>query len=56
VTLTEGCPAWAILTVLMVVTMTLSDMLNNTATDHRRRPVAHHHGRSLGCRSTPTRF
>ena len=30
--LTEGWPAWAILTVLMVVTMTLSDVLNNTAT------------------------
>ncbi len=30
--LTDGWPAWAILTVLMVVTMTLSDVLNNTAT------------------------
>ena len=30
--LTAGLPAWAILTVLMVVTMTLSDVLNNTAT------------------------
>ncbi|WP_333847031.1 SLC13 family permease, partial [Phaeobacter italicus] len=28
--LTEGLPAWVILTVLMVVTMTLSDVLNNT--------------------------
>ena len=30
--LTEGWAPWAILTVLMVVTMTLSDVLNNTAT------------------------
>jgi di/tricarboxylate transporter len=29
---TGGWPAWAILTALMVVTMTLSDVLNNTAT------------------------
>ena len=29
---TAGWPAWAILTALMVVTMTLSDVLNNTAT------------------------
>ncbi|MBR9762502.1 MAG: SLC13 family permease [Rhodobacteraceae bacterium] len=32
VTLTGGWPAWAVLTALMVVTMTLSDVLNNTAT------------------------
>ncbi|RII37410.1 SLC13 family permease [Pseudooceanicola sediminis] len=32
VSLTSGWPAWAILTALMVVTMTLSDVLNNTAT------------------------
>jgi len=32
VSLTAGWPAWAILTVLMIVTMTLSDVLNNTAT------------------------
>ncbi len=30
--LTQGLPAWAVLTVLMIVTMTLSDVLNNTAT------------------------
>ncbi|WP_136634596.1 SLC13 family permease [Pseudooceanicola onchidii] len=29
---TDGWPAWAILTALMVVTMSLSDVLNNTAT------------------------
>ncbi len=38
--LTEGLPAWAILTVLMVVTMTLSDVLNNTATTIVAAPVA----------------
>lgn len=32
VDLTQGWPAWAILTILMIVTMTLSDVLNNTAT------------------------
>ncbi|MBT9384626.1 anion permease [Pseudooceanicola sp. CBS1P-1] len=32
VNLTSGWPAWAILTALMVVTMSLSDVLNNTAT------------------------
>ncbi|MGB2200724.1 MAG: SLC13 family permease [Pseudooceanicola atlanticus] len=30
--LTDGWPAWAILAALMVVTMSLSDVLNNTAT------------------------
>jgi di/tricarboxylate transporter len=38
--LTDGWPAWAILTVLMVVTMTLSDILNNTATAIVAAPVA----------------
>ena len=39
VNLTEGMPAWAVLTVLMVVTMTLSDVLNNTATTIVAAPV-----------------
>ena len=39
VSLTDGMPAWAILTVLMVVTMTLSDVLNNTATTIVAAPV-----------------
>ncbi len=39
VELTRGMPAWAILTVLMVVTMTLSDVLNNTATAIVAAPV-----------------
>ena len=37
--LTNGMPAWAVLTVLMVVTMTLSDVLNNTATTIVAAPV-----------------
>ncbi len=38
--LTQGLPAWMVLTVLMVVTMTLSDVLNNTATTIVAAPVA----------------
>ena len=37
--LTQGLPAWAVLTVLMIVTMTLSDVLNNTATAIVAAPV-----------------
>ncbi len=37
--LTEGLAPWMILTVLMVVTMTLSDVLNNTATTIVAAPV-----------------
>ncbi|MFK7882393.1 SLC13 family permease [Roseobacter sp.] len=36
---TNGLPAWAVLTVLMIVTMTLSDVLNNTATTIVAAPV-----------------
>ncbi|WP_298843383.1 SLC13 family permease [uncultured Roseobacter sp.] len=36
---TDGLPAWAVLTVLMIVTMTLSDVLNNTATTIVAAPV-----------------
>ncbi|MBV7409110.1 SLC13 family permease [Maritimibacter sp. DP1N21-5] len=39
VSLTQGLPAWAVLTLLMVVTMTLSDVLNNTATAIVAAPV-----------------
>lgn len=45
--LTNGLPAWAILTVLMVVTMTLSDVLNNTATAIVAAPVGIQMARSL---------
>lgn len=40
VTLTEGWPAWGALLLLMVVTMTLSDFLNNVATTLIAAPVA----------------
>ncbi|MEL6295660.1 MAG: SLC13 family permease [Pseudomonadota bacterium] len=39
ITLTQGLPAWVVLTVLMVVTMSLSDVLNNTATTIVAAPV-----------------
>ncbi|WP_300032179.1 SLC13 family permease [uncultured Roseobacter sp.] len=39
ITWTDGLPAWAVLTVLMIVTMTLSDVLNNTATTIVAAPV-----------------
>jgi len=38
--LTEGMPAWAVLVVLMTATMTLSDVLNNTATTVVAAPIA----------------
>lgn len=40
VSVSEGLPAWAVLTLLMVVTMTLSDVLNNTATTIVAAPIA----------------
>ncbi|MDJ0825125.1 MAG: SLC13 family permease [Rhodobacter sp.] len=51
--LTEGLPAWAILTVLMVVTMTLSDVLNNTATTIVAAPVGIQMAQSLGVSPDP---
>tara|TARA_R110000751_G_scaffold234229_9_gene335781 strand:- start:80593 stop:82368 length:1776 start_codon:yes stop_codon:yes gene_type:complete len=40
VALAEGMPSWVVLTVLMVVIMTLSDVLNNTATAVIGAPIA----------------
>lgn len=40
VTLADGAPAWVLLTLLMLVTMTLSDVLNNTATAVIAAPIA----------------
>ncbi len=51
--LTRGLPAWAILTVLMVVTMTLSDVLNNTATTIVAAPVGIQMAQSLGVSPDP---
>lgn len=38
--ITSGMPAWAVLTVLMIIVMTLSDVLNNTATAVIGGPIA----------------
>ncbi len=51
--LTDGFPAWAVLTVLMVVTMTLSDVLNNTATTIVAAPVGIQMAHSLGVNPDP---
>ena len=53
VSATAGLPAWAVLTVLMVVTMTLSDVLNNTATTIVAAPVAIQMAHSLGVSPDP---
>ncbi len=53
VNLTQGWPAWAVLTVLMVVTMTLSDVLNNTATAIVAAPVSIQMAHSLGANPDP---
>ncbi len=51
--LTAGMPAWVILTVLMVVTMTLSDVLNNTATTIVAAPVGIQMAQTLGVSPDP---
>lgn len=51
--LTAGLPAWAVLTVLMVVTMTLSDVLNNTATAIVAAPVGIQMAQTLGVSPDP---
>jgi di/tricarboxylate transporter len=51
--LTEAYPAWVALTVLMVVTMTLSDVLNNTATTIIAAPVAIDMANGLGANADP---
>ena len=53
VDLTQGLPAWAILTILMVVTMTLSDVLNNTATTIVAAPVGIQMAQTLGVSPDP---
>jgi di/tricarboxylate transporter len=53
VSLTEGMPAWAVLAVLMVVTMTLSDVLNNTATTIVAAPVGIQMAATLGVNADP---
>ncbi|MGB3405872.1 MAG: SLC13 family permease [Jannaschia sp.] len=52
-TLTAGQPAWVALLVLMVVTMTLSDVLNNTATAIVAAPVGIQMARTLDVNPDP---
>lgn len=53
VTATEGLPGWVILTVLLVVTMTLSDVLNNTATTIIAAPIAVQVATAIGANPDP---
>lgn len=49
----DGWPAWALLTLLMLVTMTLSDVLNNTATAIVAAPVGIAMADNLGVNPDP---
>ena len=51
--LTKGMAPWMILTVLMVVTMSLSDVLNNTATTIVAAPVGIQMAQSMGVSPDP---
>ena len=53
ITLTEGMAPWAILTILMVVTMSLSDVLNNTATTIVAAPIGIKMAEALGVNPDP---
>ncbi|MFY0615080.1 MAG: SLC13 family permease [Hyphomicrobiaceae bacterium] len=53
VSVSQGAPAWMILTLLMIVTMTLSDVLNNTATALIAAPVGIGVANSLGVSPDP---
>jgi di/tricarboxylate transporter len=53
VDLSYGAPAWVALLLLMVVTMSLSDMLNNTATAIVAGPVGISMARSLDASPDP---
>lgn len=53
ISLTQGLPAWGILAVLMIVTMTLSDVLNNTATAIVAAPVGIQMANTLGVSADP---
>ena len=50
---TEGQPDWMVLLILMIMTMTLSDILNNTATTIVAAPVALHLANQLGVSADP---
>lgn len=53
VSATEGFPIWTVLLALMVVTMTLSDFLNNVATALIAAPIAMNVAGSLGVNPDP---
>jgi di/tricarboxylate transporter len=53
ISLTQGLAPWIALTVLMVVTMTLSDVLNNTATTIVAAPVGIQMAQTLGVSPDP---
>jgi di/tricarboxylate transporter len=53
VTVTQGLPAWAVLTAIMVVTMSLSDVLNNTATAIVAAPIGIQMADKLGANPDP---
>lgn len=48
-----GLPAWAVLTIIMALTMTLSDVLNNTATALVAAPIAVEVAAKLGANPDP---
>ncbi|HBQ36792.1 MAG TPA: SLC13 family permease, partial [Rhodobacteraceae bacterium] len=51
--LTAGMAPWAILTILMIVTMSLSDVLNNTATTIVAAPIGIKMAQELGVNPDP---
>lgn len=51
--MTNGLPAWVAILVILVVTMTLSDVLNNTATAVIAAPIAIDLSRTLGVNPDP---
>ena len=51
--LTKGLPTWTILSVLMIVAMTLSDVLNNTATTIVAAPIGIQMAQSVGVNPVP---
>ena len=53
VDMSSGLPPWLILTVIMVLTMTLSDVLNNTATALVAAPIALQVANKLGVNADP---
>lgn len=53
VDVSQGLPPWAVLTIIMALTMTLSDVLNNTATALVAAPISVEVARSLGVNPDP---